>query len=263
MNLNKLNHRQFLLGISVIGLSLIQSQPAISVPTAKDYEQFRGGVNYPDCDFYFDIPKFIAVQKEGGLTGLIGQARFDGGEAKSLVLAVNSGCTYYRTKSEIIHKVARFKSGSYFYNGKSIKNLLSPPSLKDSIFLDDKGMKHTIEHLDTKLSQSPKTPISSTNSSGKIPDGAYLNGDISGGLEVKGNQYRALEPGQTTPWHPISDLRKVSQEIIYASHSDAFGYPYPGYWCSKKAPGWVEWNQRNNQFLYCTNKGWSFKRPSQ
>lgn len=228
-----------------ICLSLIQVKSVISAPIMKEYEQFRGGVSFPDCDDYFDIPKFIAVQREGGLTGLIGQARFDGEEAKSLVLAVNSGCTYYRTKSGIIHKVARFKSGSYFYNGKPIKYLLSPPNLKDSIFLDDKGMKHTIEHLDTTLSQSPKTLISSTNSSGKILDGWYL-GDLASEaiIEVRGNQYCFPH----VSCHSISELKHVKPGVLLL-YKDT-------YLCSSKFFGINFGINRDSRYGRCTVNGW-------
>lgn len=153
MSLKKLNYKQVLIGLFLICLFLIQSKSVISVPVDKEYQQFRGGVYYPDCDDYFDIAKFIAVQREGGLTGLIRQVRFDGEEAKSLVLAVNSGCTYYRTKSGKIHKLATFRSGNSFYDGKPIKKILSSPNPKYFIFLDSTGMKHTIEHLDQGHSQ--------------------------------------------------------------------------------------------------------------
>jgi hypothetical protein len=48
----------------------------------------------------------------------------------------------------------------------------------------------------------------------RISNGQYWNGDPDGGLEVKGNKYRYIDPGQPAPWHPISDLRKISKEII-------------------------------------------------
>jgi hypothetical protein len=134
MNLKKLNRLKIAFGISVICLSFIQTKSAISLPTAKENEQFRGGVDCPDCDHYFDIPKFIAVQREGGLTGKIGQARFDDEEAKSLTLAVNSGCEYYRAKSEILHKVGFFRFGESFYNGEPIKKYLGFPNPNVTFF---------------------------------------------------------------------------------------------------------------------------------
>jgi hypothetical protein len=93
MRFKRLNQRQALLGLSFVCLALIQSQSAIAISTAKDYEQFRGGVDYPDC---------VAVQKKGGITGSVGQARFDGKEAKYLVLAINSGCRYYGVRHTIV-----------------------------------------------------------------------------------------------------------------------------------------------------------------
>jgi hypothetical protein len=129
MDLKKLSHRQVILGLSVICLSFVQTKSAISLPTAKEYEQFRGGVDFPDCDHYFDIPKFIAVQREGGLTGKIGHARFDGEEAKSFTLAVNSGCEYYRTKSGILHKVGFFRFGdNFYYPERLMVNIAVAPS---------------------------------------------------------------------------------------------------------------------------------------
>jgi hypothetical protein len=49
---------------------------------------------------------------------------------------------------------------------------------------------------------------------------------------------------------------------IYASHPNGLGYPYPGYWCTTKAPGWLDsTNQkRRDGSLYCTDKGWMFRR---
>lgn len=121
----------------------------MSAPTAEEYEQFRGGVYDPECDSYFDVPKFIEIQKRGrSLTGSIIQARFDGEEAKALVFAVAAGgnCTYYRTNGGKIHKVARF--GRHFgYNGKPIKKLISPPNEINAIFIDSNGIKHTIDRF--------------------------------------------------------------------------------------------------------------------
>lgn len=132
--------------------------------------------------------------------------------------------------------------------------------IEDKLLVNSNGVR--IEQVLTALQKhlQSSTELSSSN---KISDGQYWNGDLDGVLEVSANKYRYIDPGQPSPWHPISNLRRITQEIIHALHPNGLGYPYPGYWCSKKAPGWVEWNQRNNQLLYCTNKGWSFKRTGQ
>jgi len=229
MSLKELNHRQVLFCLSLICLLLIQAKSAISAPTEKEYEQFRGGVDYPDCDYYFDIPKFISVQREGGLTGLIRQVRFDGEEAKSLVLAVNSGCTYYRTKSGKIHKVATFRSGSSFYDGKPITKILSSPNSKDFIFLDSTGMKHTIEHLDQEHSQSTS----------QIPSGRYFgNTEL---IEIKSNQYCGgnIITGKIE-CDPISDLKYIKPGVVQL---------WSEYFCSEKL---FKINSSGN----CTVKGW-------
>jgi hypothetical protein len=235
MRSKKLIHRQVLIGLSFICLSLIQAKSAISVPTATEYEQFRGGVYFPDCDDYFDIPKFIAVQREGGLTGLIRQVRFDGEEAKSLVLAVNSGCTYYRTKSGKIHKVATFRSGSSFYDGKPIKKILSSPNPKDFVFLDSKSVKHTIEHLDQERSQSVS----------RIPNGRYVGESPSDAvIEIKNNQYCGANfVTDKMECHPISDLKYIKPGVVQLGNEEN------GYFCSEKL-------FKINSSGECTANGW-------
>ncbi|MFM7888438.1 MAG: hypothetical protein ACKPCM_17485, partial [Pseudanabaena sp.] len=101
MRLKEINHKQILLWLCLMCISFMQAKSVISAPTSEEYEQFRGGVYVPECDPDFDIPKFIEIQRKGGLTGGIGQARFDGEEAKTLLLAVGGGgnCTYYKTNN--------------------------------------------------------------------------------------------------------------------------------------------------------------------
>lgn len=260
--MKNINRRQVLFCLSLVCLSLTQAKPAISAPTLEEYEQFRGGVYVPECDPDFDIPKFLEIQKKGGLTGAIGWASFDGEEAKSLLLAVggSGSCTYYRTNSGKIHKVARF--GRYFgYNGKPIKRLLSLPNIRDSIFIDSEGGKHTIEHL--------SAPLSQTRSIEKIPDGKYLYAYFNGEpdfLEIKAEKYRGLVliPGKVgiesvtlSPWQAISEstLKFVGNGVIYNPNT-----PKTPYWCSQKASGWQPLS-RKAPVLYCTSEGWTSTMP--
>ncbi|AFY59671.1 hypothetical protein [Synechococcus sp. PCC 6312] len=228
MSFKKLQHHHIFLGFSFICLALIYAEPAISVPTVKDYEQFRGGVNYPDCDRYFNIPRYIAVQKTGGLTGGIGRAIFDGEEAKYLVLEIDSGCTYYRTQSGKIHKVATFKSGRAFYDGKPIKRLNSP-TLMDLVFLDSTGVKHTIVHLYPDHSQSTS----------QIPSGRYFGN--SEFIEIKNKQYCGANfATEKIECYPISDLKYIKSGVVQLWNE---------YFCSEKF-------FKINSSGKCTAKGW-------
>jgi len=258
MSLEKINHRQFLLYLSLICLSFIPAKSVISAPTAKDYEQFRGGASVPDCDFYFDVPKFVELQRTGSLTGAIGRAIFDGEEANTLTLGVGASgsCEYFRTSSGSIHKI---RSGIRpTYNGMPIKKILNPPNERISTFVDSNDRKHTIKYL--------FSPPSQAQSIEKIADGKYLYAHFQGEpdfLEIEGEKYRGLVhiPGkpvgleniELSPWQPISKsaLKFVRKGVIYNPST-----PKTPYWCSQEASGWQPHIRGfENPILYCTSEG--------
>jgi hypothetical protein len=249
------------LWLSLICLSFIPAKSVISAPTAKDYEQFRGGASVPECDRDFDVPTFVDLQRKGSLTGAIGRAIFDGEEANTLTLGVGAGgsCEYFRTSSGKIHKI---RSGIRpTYNGKLFKKLLTPPNERISIFVDSNGRKHTIKYL--------YAPLSQTQSIEKIADGKYLYAHFQGEpdfLEIKGGKYRGLVliPGKVGiesvglgPWQPISKsaLKFVRKGVIYNPMT-----PKTPYWCSQEASGWQPLS-RKNPILYCTSKGLTSVMP--
>jgi hypothetical protein len=233
-----------------------------ATPTAKDYEQFRGGVSVPDCDFYFDVPKFVELQRAGSLEGAIGRAIFDGERSNTLTLGVGAGgsCEIFRTSSGAIHKI---RSGIRpTYNGIPIKKLLNPPNERISIFVDSNDRKHTIIYL--------YTPLSQIRSIEKIADGTYLYAHFRGEpdfLEIKGGDYRGLVriPGRPVwldgmelgPWKPISQsgLRFVRKGVIFNSST-----PKTPYWCSQNAPGWQPFSRRY-PILFCTADGLTSVMP--
>ena len=257
-------HRQFLVCLSLICLSFIPAKSVISAPTAKDYEQFRGGVSVPECDRDFDVPTFVDLQRKGSLTGAIGRAIFDGEEANTLTLGVGAGgsCKYFRTSSGKIHKI---RSGIRpTYNGKLFKELLSPPNERISAFVDSNGRKHTVIHQYGQLFQ--------TLSIEKISDGQYLLAYYQGEsdlLEIKGGNYRGLVriPGKPAgpeslglgPWQPISKsaLGFVRKGVIFNPST-----PRTPYWCSQDAPGWQPQARGfKNHILYCTSEGLTSINP--
>ena len=234
-----------------------------ATPTAKDYEQFRGGVSVPECDHDFDIPRFVDLQREGGFAGAINRAIFDGEEAKELVLGVGAGgsCSFFSTSSGAIHKI---RSGKlrFTYNGKPIKKLLSPPNERITAFVDSNGKKHSIKYLYGQLSQSPSIQ--------KIPDGDYRYAFFQGEfipIEIKGGQYRGFVtiPGKPAgiesegfgPWKPISHsgLKSVRKGVIYNPST-----PKTPYWCSQNAPGWQPFSRRY-PILFCTADGLTSVMP--
>jgi hypothetical protein len=228
-----------------------------TTPTAKDYEQFLGGVSYPFCDKDFDIPRFVDLQRKGSLTGAIRRAIFDGEEAKALVFGIGAGgnCSYFRTSSGVIHKIS-FGKLSIVYNGKPIKERLKATSEEILAFVDNNGRKHTIKYLHGQLSQ--------TTSIEKIANGKYLYAHFQGEpdyLEVKAGKYRGwvpipgkpagLDGFELSPWKPISKsgLRFVRKGVIYNSST-----PKTPYWCSREASGWQPFS-REYPKLFCTSDG--------
>jgi hypothetical protein len=255
-------HRQFLVCLSLICLSFIPAKSVISAPTAKDYEQFRGGASVPECDRDFDVPKFVELQRTGSLTGAIGRAIFDGEEANTLTLGVGAGgsCEYFRTSSGAIHKIRSGKLLST-YNGMPIKKILNPPNERISTFVDSNGKKHTIKYL--------RVPLSQTRSIEKIADGKYLYAHFQGEpdfLEIKGGKYRGLVdmPGKVGigfglgPWQPISKsaLKFVRIGVIYNPNT-----PKTPYWCSEEAPGWQPLRTVKKYILFCTSEGLTSVMP--
>jgi hypothetical protein len=234
-----------------------------ATPTAKDYEQFRGGVYFPFCDTDFDIPRFVDLQRKGSLTGLIRPAIFDGEEANALVFAIGAGsnCSYFRTSSGVIHKIS-FGKSSITYNGKPANYRLKTPSEGITAFVDSNGKNHTIKYLHGQTSQAASIQ--------KISDGKYLYAHFRGEpdyLEVKGGNYRGLVriPGRPVvldgfeigPWKPISQsgLRSVRKGVIFNSST-----PKTPYWCSQNAPGWQPFSRRY-PILFCSADGLTSVMP--
>ncbi len=71
----------------------------------------------------------------------------------------------------------------------------------------------------------------------QIPDGRYVMGGTSQGLEVSGDQYRYYSEGGEEEWQPISDLTLIQAGVIFDGHN---------YWCinTPTEPG------------VCTERGW-------
>lgn len=86
-----------------------------------------------------------------------------------------------------------------------------------------------------------KTNITQQSSSNKITAGLYWLGGTDQGLEVEGKRYRYYDEGGTKPWKSISDLKYITNGVVFDGET---------YWClSTLAP--------QNGSAACSAKGWT------
>lgn len=85
--------------------------------------------------------------------------------------------------------------------------------------------------------QAPTQPPEQGTSSAEIPDGLYVMGGTSQGLEVSGDQYRYYSEGGEEEWQPVASLTLIQPGVIFDGQN---------YWCINTAtePG------------VCTERGW-------
>lgn len=57
--------------------------------------------------------------------------------------------------------------------------------------------------------QAPTQPPEQGTSSAEIPDGLYVMGGTSQGLEVSGDQYRYYSEGGEEEWQPVASLTLI------------------------------------------------------